>query len=71
MIIIEIISKLYPIIFMILQLVILVTMRMNDIKHISNDIRDIKKSIDEFYRKILDHECRIAKLEGKHNGKSN
>jgi hypothetical protein len=69
--IIDLILKLYPAILMVSQLIILVAIKMNDIKHISDEIRDIKKVVDEINKKILDHECRIAKLEGKLNGKSN
>ena len=68
---IDIISKLFPITLMILQLIILVVIKMNDIKHIADEIQDIKKVVDEINRKILEHECRIAKLEGRLNGKSN
>jgi len=68
---IDIISKLFPITLMILQLIILVVIKMNDIKHIADEIQDIKKVVDEINKKILEHECRIAKLEGRLNGKSN
>jgi hypothetical protein len=67
----DFILKLYPLVFMILQLVILLAIKMNDIKHIADEIQDIKKVVDDINKKILEHECRIAKLEGKLNGKSN
>jgi hypothetical protein len=71
MIMLEIITKVYPLILTVLQIMLLVAIKMNDLKHISDEIQDIKKVVDEINKKILDHECRIAKLEGKLNGKSN
>jgi hypothetical protein len=56
---------------MVLQLIILVAIKMNDIKHIVDEIQGIKKVVDDINKKILEHECRIAKLEGRLNGKSN
>jgi uncharacterized protein (DUF1330 family) len=69
--IIDIVSKLFPITLLIIQLIILVAIKMNDMKHIADEIRDIKKVVEDINKKILEHECRIAKLEGRLNGKSN
>jgi hypothetical protein len=68
--VIEIISKLFPLVLMFFQLAILLAIKMNDIKHIADEIQDIKRVVDEINKKILEHECRIAKLEGRLNGKS-
>jgi len=65
---IDIISKLFPITLMVIQLIILIAIRMNDIKHISDEIQGIKKVVDEINKKIMEHEGRIARLEGKLNG---
>jgi len=68
--IIEFISKFYPLVFTILQLMILIGIKMNDLKHISDEMRDIKKVVDEINKKIVEHESRISKIEGKLNGYS-
>jgi len=67
---IDIISKLFPIFLMILQLVILIAIKINDIRHITDEIEEIKKVVDEINKKILEHESRISKIEGKLNGYS-
>jgi hypothetical protein len=64
---IDIISKLFPITLMVIQLIILVAIKMNDIKHIVDEIEEIKKIIDEINKKIIEHESRISKIEGKLN----
>ena len=67
---IDIISKLFPITLMVIQLIILVAIKMNDIKHIADEIQSIKKVVDDINKKILEHESRISKIEGKLNGYS-
>ena len=62
---IDIITKLFPITLMVIQLIILVAIKMNDIKHIADEVREIKKTVNDAYNKILDHECRISRIEGK------
>jgi len=47
----------------ILSIVILLAIKFNDIKHIGEDVNEIKKT-------IMKHEARISFLEGKLNGKS-
>jgi len=47
----------------ILSIIVMLTVKFNDIKHIGEDVNEIKKT-------IMKHEARISFLEGKLNGKS-
>jgi hypothetical protein len=47
----------------ILSIIVMLTVKFNDIKHIGEDVSEIKKT-------IMKHEARISFIEGKLNGKS-
>jgi cell division protein FtsL len=57
-------------IVMILQVMILLAIKLNDIKHIENAVYDLKKEFDELNKQILEHEKRLSRIEGKLNGKN-
>lgn len=69
---IDIISKLFVIFVGIIQIIILVAIRLNDIKHIEQRINELSKSLIERLNKIddtlKDHERRLSRIEGKLNG---
>lgn len=73
MVAIDIISKLFVIFVGIIQVVILIAIRLNDIKHIEMRINELSKTIMDKLNKIddvlKDHECRLSRIEGKLNGK--
>lgn len=48
-----------------IQLVVLLTIKLNDIKHIENSVKDIKNTIKEISDRQINHECRISRLEGR------
>lgn len=69
---IDIISKLFVIFVGVIQIVILVAIRLNDLKHLEQRINDLSKSISDKLNKIddtlKDHEKRLSRIEGKLNG---
>ncbi|MCX7716502.1 MAG: hypothetical protein N2Z73_03705 [Endomicrobia bacterium] len=69
---IDTISKLFVIFVGVIQIVILIAIRLNDIKHIEQRISELSKSLMERLNKIddtlKDHERRLSRIEGKLNG---
>jgi predicted nucleic acid-binding Zn-ribbon protein len=77
---IDTIIKILPLIFSIMQVIILFAIKFNDFEHyrretknnfdiILNKIEALEKTLVEVNKKIIEHESRISKIEGKLNGK--
>jgi len=77
---IDIIIKILPIIFSLMQVIILLAIKFNDFEHyrretknnfdiILNKIEALEETLIEVNKKIIEHESRISKIEGKLNGK--
>jgi len=66
---IDLLTKLIPIVLMILQLIVLFAIKINDITHINKDLEELKDRLDEINKKLIEHEARISKIEGKLNSK--
>lgn len=50
-----------------LQVIVLVAIKLNDIKHIDQTIMEIKEQLKDIQQKVLEHERRLSRIEGKFN----
>lgn len=50
---------------LVFNVVILVVVKFNDLKHISDDVRETKNDVSDIKELQLQHEGRISRLEGK------
>jgi len=79
---IDIIIRILPLVFSLMQVIILLAIKFNDFDHHKQEIKNkfeiilhkieaSEKACNETNKKIIEHESRISKIEGKLNGKSN
>ena len=63
----DIISKFSFLIIGIIQIIILLAIKVNDIKHIEERIKDLSRQLELINNTLKEHERRLAYLEGKLN----
>jgi len=79
---IDIIIRILPLVFSLMQFIILIVIKFNDFDHHKKEIKNnfeivlhkieaLEKAFNEVNKKIIEYECRISRIEGKLNGKSN
>ena len=63
----DIISKFSFLIIGVIQIIILLAIKVNDIRHIEERIKDLSRQLELINNTLKEHERRLSYLEGKFN----
>jgi hypothetical protein len=58
-------SFLFVVIISIINVIVLITIKVNDIRHLSQDVTELKGDIKHYIKKLYSLAQRVAKIEGK------
>jgi len=54
----------------IVNLIVLISIKFNDLRHLEKDVSELKTDFKHYVKKLYSLAQRVAKIEGKLNGKS-
>jgi inner membrane protein involved in colicin E2 resistance len=58
-------SFLFVVIISIVNVIVLITIKVNDIRHLSQDVSELKQDVKTYIKKLYSLAQRVAKIEGK------